>query len=243
MFDTTEFLEALLGTLLPSVLYAAAICFFDQQRPKILPLLLLFVAGAIIVAPCYMAEYALDIAFPWGSQNHLLANMLPSAILEEGAKLLCLALAFRMLLDRSDRWQHYFISGFVLGSGFMFMEKFVCMLEYGDIYMLQENRSYVVEMTDPLFGGIAGVGLFLILNRRWMLSSLFVLIPVALHFSHNAGIIVHGSVPWWPAYFVGYLSLLFVFAWGYMRGRADVESPAETTVLSVGGSLSFVRKV
>ncbi|MFZ2655550.1 MAG: PrsW family glutamic-type intramembrane protease [Victivallales bacterium] len=243
MFDSPDFLYTLLGTLIPSLLYAIALWFFAPRRPKLLSMSLLFLVGAVLIAPCYMAEFALDIAFPWGSSGHLMWNILPSAILEEGAKLLCLAFAFRMLIERSDRWQYFFTSGFVLGSGFMFMENFVCMVQYGDVYMLLENRTWVVEMTDPLFGGIAGIGLFLILNGRWYKASLFILLPIALHFCHNLGVIVLGGVPWWPLYFLGYTSMLLVFAWEYLCISSETESPAEKTILAGNGSLRFLRKV
>ena len=190
MLDSTDFLEIIMWALIPSTLYAIVLWSFDPQRPKLLSMALLFLIGAILVFPCYIAEYALDLASPWKSSGHLLLNILPSALLEEGAKLLCLAFAFRMLLERSDRWQYFFTSGFVLGSGFMFMETFVCMLEYGDIYMVQDNKTYLVELTDPLFGGIAGIGLFLILKGNWRHALLYILPPVALHFCHNAGVII-----------------------------------------------------
>ena len=177
---------------------------------------LLFLAGAILVVPCYIIEYAMDMAFPWGASGHLILNMLPSAILEEGAKLLCLGFAFRVFLGKHERWQYFLTSGFVLGAGFMFMENFVCMVEYGDIYVRLYDRTYMVELTDPLFAGIAGIGLFLILKGKRFQSLLFILPPVALHFCHNAGVIVLGDVPWWPAYFAAYILALFFFAWEHI---------------------------
>ena len=211
MFDSTEFLEMLMWALIPATLYAIVLWLFDPQRPKLLPMALLFVIGSILLVPCYLAEYMMDIVFPWGSSGHLMLNILPSAILEEGAKLLCLAFAFRIFLGKHDRWQYFFTSGFMLGSGFMFMEIFVCMAEYGNIYMVQDNKIYLVELTDPLFGGIAGIGLFLILKRKWRHALLYILPPVALHFCHNAGVILLGDVPWWPAYFAVYILALLFF--------------------------------
>jgi RsiW-degrading membrane proteinase PrsW (M82 family) len=216
MFDSIEFMEILMWALIPATLYAIVLWFFDPQRPKLLPMLLLFLIGAILLVPCYIVEYALDMAFPLKSSGHLLLNILPSAVLEEGTKLLCLAFAFNMFLKRSDRWQYFFTSGFVLGSGFMFMENFVCMVEYGDAYMVQDNKTYLVELTDPLFAGIAAIGLFLILKGKRLQALLFILPPVALHFCHNAGVIVLGDVPWWPAYFAAYILALFFFAWEHI---------------------------
>ena len=243
MFDSIDFLEILLWTLAPSALYALVLWSFDPQRPKLLHMSLLFLAGALLIIPCYIAEYVLDMAFPWGSSSHLMLNILPSAILEEGAKLLCLALAFRMFLRSNDRWQYFFTAGFVLGSGFMFMENFVFMIEYGDIYLRIEDRTYMVELTDPLFGGIAGIGLFLILKGKWRHSLLYILPPVALHFCHNAGVIVLGDVPWWPAYFLVYIVALMVFAFEYICMCLKTEDRVERSILSGNGSLRFVRKV
>lgn len=156
--------------------------------------------------------------------------------------LLCLSPAFRMLIDRSQRWQYFFISGFVLGSGFMFMENFVCLLEYGDIYTLLDNRTYVIEMTDPMFGGIAGIGLLLILKGRWLMSSLFILPPILLHFCHNVGVIVLGGVPWWPLYFLSYISVLLAFAWEYLCTSSETESPTGKPILAGNGRLRFLRR-
>ena len=243
MFDSMEFLEILMWALLPSGLYAIVLWSLDPKRPKLLPMSLLFLIGAILVVPCYIAEYALDIAFPWKSSGHLLLNILPSAILEEGAKLLCLALAFRIFLGKHDRWQYFFTSGFILGSGFMFMETFVCMVEYGDIYMVQDNKTYLVELTDPLFGGIAGIGLFLILKGSWRHALLYILPPVALHFCHNMGVIVLSDVPWWPVYFLAYIVAILVFSWEYIRMFRKTESQVEKPVMPANGSLRFIRRV
>ena len=216
MFDSMEYLEILLWALIPSALYAIVLWSLDHKRPKLLPMLLLFLTGAILVVPCYIVEYVMDMVFPWGSSGHLLLNILPSAILEEGAKLLCLVFAFRVFLGKHDRWQYFFTSGFILGSGFMFMETFVYMVEYGDIYFVQDNKTYLVELTDPLFGGILGIGLFLILKGKWRHALLYILPPVALHFCHNMGVIVLGDVPWWPIYFAAYILALLFFAREYI---------------------------
>jgi hypothetical protein len=243
MFDSSELLEMLMWTLIPSALYALVLWSFDPQRPKLLAMSLLFLAGAILVVPCYVVEYGLDMAFQWGSAGHLMLNILPSAILEEGAKLILLAFAFRVFLGSHDRWQYFFTSGFILGSGFMFMETFACMVEYGDIYMVQDNKTYLVELTDPLFGGIVGVGLFLVLKGKWSHALLYILPPVALHFCHNAGVIILGDVPWWPAYFLLYVVAIIVFACECIYGYSKTESPAEEPIMPTNGSLKFVRRV
>jgi RsiW-degrading membrane proteinase PrsW (M82 family) len=211
MVDSIEFMQILMWTLIPSVLYAIVLWGFDPQSPKLLPMALLFLIGTLLVIPCYIVEYAMDMALPWGSSGHLILNMLPTAILEEGAKLLCLGFAFRVFLGKHERWQYFLTSGFVLGSGFMFMETFACMVEYGDVYMVQDNKTYLVELTDPLFGGITGIGLFLILKGKRLQSLLFILPPGTLHFCHNAGVIVLGDIPWWPAYFAVYILALLFF--------------------------------
>ena len=223
-------------TLIPAALYATVLCIFDPQRPKPLPMSLLFLAGAILVVPCYIVEYVMDMVFPWGSSGHLLLNILPSAVLEEGAKLLCLAFAFRVFLGKHDRWQYFFTSGFILGSGFMFMETFIYMVEYGDIYFVQDNKTYLVELTDPLFGGIVAIGLFLILKAKWRHALLYILPPVALHFCHNMGVIVIGDVPWWPAYFLAYIAAILLFTWEYIcmyrKTEIQVEKPKQVVQAS-----------
>lgn len=243
MFDSMEYLEILLWALLPSGMYAIVLWLFDPLRPKLMPMALLFLMGAILVVPCYIAEYALDFAFPWKSSGHVLLNILPSAVLEEGAKLLCLVFAFRVFLGKHDRWQYFFTSGFVLGSGFMFMETFVYMVEYGDIYFVQDNKTYLVELTDPLFGGIVGIGLFLILNAKWRHSLLYVLPPVALHFCHNAGLIFLNDVPWWPAYFLAYVAAILVFSWEYIRVFRKTEPQAEKPVMPATGCMRIISRV
>lgn len=243
MFDSMEYLEILMWALLPSALYAIVLWLFDPGRPKLMPMALLFLIGAILVVPCYIAEYALDIAFPWKSSGHLLLNTLPSAVLEEGAKLLCLVFAFRAFLGKKDRWQYFFTSGFILGSGFMFMETFVCMVEYGNIYMVQDNKTYLVELTDPLFGGILGIGLFLILKGKWTHALLYILPPVALHFCHNMGVIVLCDVPWWPAYFMAYIAAILVFTWEYICIFRKTETQVEKPVMPANIGMRFAHRV
>ena len=227
MFDSPDLFKTLMWALIPATLYAIVLWLFDPQRPKLLPMGLLFLIGSILLVPCYLVEYALDMAFPWGSSSHLMWNILPSAILEEGAKLLCLAFAFRIFLGKHDRWQYFFTSGFILGSGFMFMETFIYMVEYGDIYFVQDNKTYLVELTDPLFGGILGIGLFLILKGKWRHALLYILPPIALHFCHNMGVIVIGDVPWWPAYFLTYVLAIMVFSFEYIYTHWKKENSVE----------------
>lgn len=117
------------------------------------------------------------------------------------------------------------------------------MVEYGDIYGLLENRPWVVEMTDPLFGGIAGIGLLFILKKRWLMSSLFIIPPIELHFCHNLGAIVLGGVPWWPLYFLGYTSILLVFAREYLCASSEAERAIEKPIMAGNGSLRFLRRI
>lgn len=241
MFELPEFPIMLFKALIPSMIYAVVLWFFIPGRPKSLPMTLLFAGGAILIAPCYAAEYILDAIFPWGSSGYLPFNTLPSAILEEAARLLGLFLAFNVFLGKPASWQYHLISGFMLGSGFMFMENFVCMAEYWDIYMWHDN-FYAVELTEPLLGALTGLGLYYIFNGKWGWASLFILLPVVSQFCHNTGIVLLGDVPWWPVYFIIYALTLLVFVREYVSCSLTENTTVENS-MSGSGSLRYVRRV
>ena len=101
----------------------------------------------------------------------------------------------------------------------------------------------VVELTDPLFGGILGIGLFLILKGKWRHALLYVLPPVALHFCHNMGVIVLCDVPWWPAYFMAYTVAILLFSWEYICMFRKTEIPVEKPIMPANVGMKFVRRM
>ena len=69
--------------------------------------------------------------------------------------------------------------------------------------------TIVPGIFDPERHKLLPMGLLLLIGPLLLVTCIQP--PGTLHFCHNAGVIVLGDIPWWPAYFAVYILALLFF--------------------------------
>jgi len=233
-------LVALLVGVLPVLVYAVVLWWFDRYEKEPLGLLVAsFLWGAApAVAFSLIAELALDVPvsiFVEPTAANLIGATVIAPVAEElfkGAALLLLFLFFRQEIDSP---LDGIIYGGLVGFGFAAVENVFYFTEtfmeagVGGVVLLATLRTFLFGLNHALFTGLTGLGVALArAGRGWLVK---VGAPIAgwaagvsAHAIHNASVTL-GADLGWPCLVAlisdwgGVLVLLVMVVWSTLRER------------------------